>query len=251
MSLIPVESVQESNPLLGQVLHGWEPWDDHIRYPVTFAVERETDHILALRITPLCLQALLPALSRVEGGYLALCSGGGELASCLPRGLDGISLCAASRLSQVGVPFELIHLGELTPAEIDLGKFPGSILLAPERALLKGSRYALSIEDACHGVLFTEDPELLRACLASFLEFFQVTLLGRAAELPPMPDALLDPLLEPTEPGVFREVRFHPGQRYWSMEFYTLLAGNRQPFGHTVRWVSEGERGRWRDGWRW
>ena len=250
MSLFPIEGGQVTNPLLSQVLHGWEPWDDQVRFPVTFAVEQETEQVLALRMVPLCLDAILPVLSALPGS-LAVFDGGGTIVENLPRHHENYLLCPARLLPRLGIPFELVHFDRFPTDERELSAMPSSVLQAPERALVSGTHYALSIEDACHGVLFSRDPTLVRACLASFLRYFQTSLLGRTAELPALPESLLDPLMEPTEPGVFREVRFYPRRRYWSMEFFTLLAGARQPLGETLRWVCEGEHGRWRDGWSW
>jgi hypothetical protein len=253
MSHVFYEADLANNPFLGHALLGWTPWNDRIRYPVTFSVEQETDRIRALRAAPIGMSQIAPALPTNPGEHVAILAGGGGITAEFSRGPDGITIAPATILSRLLPPFEVIHLGSVKPEALEPGQLPDSVLLDPETVLKPGCRFlfALSIQDGCHGLMLSEDRALLRGCLAAFLMSYQVALLGRPADLPSLPDELMETLLEATPPDTFHEVRFHPREHYWSMEFLTQVAGSGGPEIEPIRWVAEGEHGRWREGWSW
>jgi hypothetical protein len=253
MSMLPATRLPSKDPFLDQVLVGWAPWDRRLRFPVTFSVEKETDRVMALRASPMGLSSLLGALPRRQKDCYAVLSGGGEsLSGCL-RLPDGQALCSGKDVHRLSAPLEIVHLGQL-----DLGvarnlRLPETVLLHPDRVLPPGSTsgFALSIQDGCHGLLLCTEKKILRNCLRVFLEACQRSVLGGEGRIPPISDALLEPLLVSTPPGVFRELRFLRGQHFWRMEFQRVVAGYGGPLDETLQWVCEGSEGRWRAGWHW
>jgi len=236
-----------------QVLLDWSGTERRVRFPVTFAVERESPRVWSLRTVPVDVGQLAPALALPATDRLLLLSGGGVGAVYAKRTAVGLPLVPATLLPRLRAPVELIHVGRGAPRELDARSIPTTVLSDPEAALPPqwGSHFAMSIQDGCHGVVYAASRALLRKCLRAFLQSYQVSLLGRAADLPPISDELLDPLLEPMAPDSFVEVSFASSARFWTMDFHHLEAGSRYPAGDALRWVCEGERGSWRSGWSW
>ena len=159
----------------------------------------------------------------------------------------------ATLLPRLQAPVELVHVARGRAAGIRPSEIPTCLLSDPEAAvpLAWGSRFALSIQDACHGVFYTPERSLLRSCLRAYLRSYQRSVLGADTPLPPLPDKLLAPLLEPHAPDTYVEVLFEPGERFWTLELRLLEAGSEVPLDDSIRWVCEGEGGSWRSGWSW
>ncbi|MBN1335402.1 MAG: hypothetical protein JXB39_05530 [Deltaproteobacteria bacterium] len=250
MSHVPFHADLDRNPFLGQVLVGSGHEADPIRFPVTFAVDRESERIWALRLVPLGPAQVVPALGLAEADRVLVLSGGGLEAIRARSRWKGLPVAPSGAASRLQPPVEWIHL----PAGVrPHGETPPSLLANPEASLPAtwGSRVALSVQDACHGVILTPDVHLVRSALRAFLQCYQVSLIGRDANLPPIPDRLLDPLLEPLAAAAYHEAVFLPGERFWSLEFRVREAGAARAPLDTFRWVSEGEGGTWRAGWSW
>jgi hypothetical protein len=250
MSHIPFHADLERNPFLGQVLVGSGHEADPVRFPVTFAVERESERIWALRMVPVGPGQVAPALGlQPEDRVLVLSGGGLEAISARTR-WKGLPLLPAAAVGRLKPPVEWIHL----PAGVrPHGEPPPSLLANPGTSLPEawGSRAALSVQDACHGELLTPHVSVMKSALRAFLQCYQVSLIGRDADLPPIPDRLLDPLMEPLAPAAYHEVVFLPGDHVWRLEFRVLEAGAPADPATAFRWVSEGEGGTWRAGWTW
>ncbi|MFH1466718.1 MAG: hypothetical protein ABIO70_20195 [Pseudomonadota bacterium] len=236
-----------------QLLFDWREGEHKARFPVTFAVERESARVWSMRFVPVGPAQLAPSLRIAAGDRLLLLSGGGPTAVYAPRLRRGVPLVPATLLPRLRAPVELVHVPRGFASRIAFDEIPTSLLADPEAALPMGwaSRFALSIQDGCHGVVYTTDPELLRSCLRSFLQAYQHGVLGADIALPPMPDRLLEPLMVPRAPDTYVEVSFDPGSRFWSMEHCVLEAGSENPVQEPVRWVCEGAGGSWRVGWSW
>jgi hypothetical protein len=252
MSQLPLEAHSAQIPIC-KLLVGWNESEQKLRFPVTFAVERETERIWSLRIVPAGIAQLASALAVPAADRLLLLSGGGVGAVYAPRVGDGAPLVPATLLPRLRAPVELIHVARGRAGSIQPDAVPTTLLGDPEAALPEawGSRFAVSIQDGCHGVIYAHDRSLLRACLRSYLGAYQRAVLGAEQPLPAMPDALLDPLLEPMSPDAYVEASFVPGERFWTMELRMLTAGSETPLAESTRWVCEAVDGSWRDGWAW
>jgi len=245
--------VRAAQSPLSKLLVGWNAAEQKVRFPVTFAVERETDRVWSLRMVPAGIAQLASALSLGASDRLLLLSGGGVGAVYAPRVRPGVPVVPATLLPRLQAPVELIHVARGCAGSIRAQDIPTSLLSDPEAALPEawGSRFALSIQDGCHGVIYTHERSLLRACLRAYLRSYQSSVLSEHTQLPPLPDALLDPLLEPYSPDTYVEVLFQPSDRYWTLELRLLRAGSEEPLDESIRWVCEGEGGAWRSGWSW
>ncbi len=250
MSHVPFHADLQRNPFLGQVLVGSGREADPVRFPVTFAVERESERIWSLRMVPVGPGQVAPALDLGRDDRALVLSGGGLEAIRARTRWKGLPILPAAAALRLQPPVEWIHL----PTGVQpRGEPPTSLLAHPEAALPEawGSRVALSVQDACHGELLSADPAVLRSALRAFLQCYQVSRIGRDADLPPIPDGLLNPLLEPLAPAAYHEAVFLPGERFWCLEFRVREAGAAPDPSAIVRWVSEGEGGTWRAGWSW
>jgi hypothetical protein len=238
---------------VSQLLFDWREGERRARFPVTFAVERESRRVWSLRVVPAGPAQLAGGLGLVAGDRLLLLSGGGPMAVYAPRLARGVPMVPGTLLPRLQAPVELIHVPRGRGGRVALGEIPTSLLADPEAAVPEawGSRFAISIQDGCHGVVYAAELALLRTCLRSFLQAYQRAVVGADLALPPMPDALLEPLLEPRAPDHYVEVSFEPGPRYWTMEHCVLAAGSERPVQDPTRWVSEGAGGTWRAGWSW
>ncbi len=245
--------VRAAQSSLSTLLVGWDSTDKKVRFPVTFAVERETDRVWSMRMVPAGIAQLAPALSFSSPDRLLLLSGGGVGAVYAPRVRRGVPVVPATLLPRLQAPVELIHVARGKAGSIRAADIPTTLLQDPEAAVPEawGSRFALSIQDGCHGVIYTPERGLLRSCLRAYLRSYQRSVLAEHAQLPPLPDALLDPLLEPYSPDTYVEVLFQPSDRYWTLELSLLQAGSEEPLDESIRWVCEGEGGTWRSGWSW
>lgn len=252
MSQVPLE-VRAARSPLSKLLVGWNASEQKVRFPVTFAVERETPSVWSLRMVPAGIAQLASALTLTAADRLLLLSGGGVGAVYAPRIRRGVPVVPATLLPRLQAPVELIHVARGRAGSIRAADIPTCLLSDPEAALPQawGSRFALSIQDGCHGVFYTHERPLLRACLRAYLRSYQLSVLGEHTQLPPLPDALLDPLLEPHSPDTYVEVLFQPAERYWTLELKLLQAGSEVPLDESIRWVCEGEGGAWRSGWSW
>ncbi len=252
MSQLPhhAEFVRSS---LNRVLVDWRASEQRVRFPVVFAVERESTRIWSLRTVPVFVTQLAVALSMPASDRLLLLSGGGIAAVYARRTRLGMPLVPATLLPRLQAPVELIHVRRGCASRIKARDLPTSVLSDPDRAVpvAWGSRFALSIQDGCHGVIYSPERDLLRRCLRSYLVHYQQSVLARDAVLPPLPDRLLEPLLDPLPPGTYVEVTFEPGSRFWTMDLSLLEAGSERPLDQSCRWVCEGEGGSWRAGWSW
>ncbi len=252
MSQVPAEVRVPRTPL-SKLLVGWDAGEQRVRFPVIFAVERETPRVWSLRMVPAGMAQLAPALSFCSSDRLMLLSGGGVGAVYAPRIRRGVPMVPATLLPRLRAPVEMIHVASGCAGGIQAADIPTSLLGDPESALPEawGSRFALSIQDGCHGVLYTPDRQVLRDCLRAYLRSYQRSVLTELTPLPPLTDELLDPLLEPRSPDTYVEVQFEPGDRYWTLELRLLQAGSEEPIDESIRWVSEGSGGSWRCGWSW
>jgi hypothetical protein len=252
MSQVPAE-VRAARAPLSKLLVGWNADEQKVRFPVIFAVERETSRVWSLRMVPAGIAQLAPALSFSSSDRLMLLSGGGVGAVYAPRIRRGVPLVPATLLPRLQAPVEMIHVSRGCAGTIQPDEVPTSLLGDPEAALPQawGSRFALSIQDGCHGVLYTPDRQVLRDCLRAYLRSYQRSVLSELTPLPPLTDELLEPLLEPQSPDTYVEVQFEPGERFWTLELRLMQAGSEEPIDEAIRWVSEGEGGSWRCGWSW
>jgi hypothetical protein len=252
MSQLPLDALQADSPL-SKLLVGWDSNERKVRFPVIFAVERETPRVWSLRLVPAGIAQLAPALVMPPGDRLLLLSGGGIGAVYAPRTDGGVPVVPATLLPRLRAPLEIIHVPRGRSGDINARSVPASLLDDPEQALPEawGSRFALSIQDGCHGVFYTQERTLLRACLRSYLRSYQRSMLGPGVPLPPIDDLLLDPLLEPHSPDTYVEASFEPGDRFWTLDFNVLEAGSEIPLDASTRWVCEGREGSWRAGWSW
>ncbi len=245
--------VRAAHSPLSKLLVGWNASEQKVRFPVTFAVERETSSVWSLRMVPAGIAQLAPALTLNAADRLVLLSGGGVGAVYAPRVRRGVPVVPSTLLPRLVAPVELIHVARGRAGSIRAEDIPTCLLSDPEAALPEswGSRFALSIQDGCHGIIYSRERALLRSCLRAYLRSYQRSVLGEHGQLPPLPDALLDPLLEPHSPDTYVEVLFQPSDRYWTLELRLLQAGSEVPLDESLRWVCEGEGGTWRSGWSW
>ncbi len=252
MSYVP-HDVRAKQPTLEPLLVEWNAAEKKVRFPVTFAVERESPRLWSLRLVPTGVAQLATALTLPAADRLLLLSGGGIGAVYAPRIRDGIPVVPATLLPRLQAPVELVHVARGLAGSIRPADLPTCVLSDPEAAVPEawGSRFALSIQDGCHGVLYSPEVGLLRSCLRGWLLSYQRGLLGREAHLPSLPDRLLDPLLEPLPPDTYIEASFQPSSRYWVLDLRLLEAGSEDPLDESMRWVCEGEGGSWRAGWSW
>lgn len=252
MSQVPAD-VRAAHIPRSKLLVEWDASEQKVRFPVTFAVEQETPRVWSLRMVPAGIAALAPALTMCAADRLLLLSGGGVGAVYAPRISKGVPVVPATLLPRLRAPVELVHVARGRAASIRATDIPTTLLGDPEAALPRawGSRFALSIQDGCHGVFYAHERSMLRAALRSYLRSYQISVLGADAQLPPLPDSLIDPLLEPHSPDTYVEALFQPGARYWTLELRLLEAGSEIPIDASIRWVCEGEGGSWRSGWSW
>ena len=94
--------------------------------------------------------------------------------------------------------------------------------------------------------MISPEAALIRRCLRGFIDDYIVSVLQQDAELPELPERLLEDLLVPLPPGTWHELRLQTRRRFWILDI--VQEGREAP---PVRWVSEGEKGLWRDGWSW
>ncbi|MFT4975758.1 MAG: hypothetical protein ACI8S6_001651 [Myxococcota bacterium] len=133
---------------------------------------------------------------------------------------------------------ELVHLApdRVLPAADQL---PVPLLLDLDRALLPGSRAAISASEDGHAVIVSGDEAVLRAALG--------VVLGQLGALPRLPEWLQDTLLAADDWEHHHDVTLNRHQRFWTLEI-----SRRGPDGlRSTRLVCEGAGGRWRTGWAW
>lgn len=252
MSYVPHDARGEQQPL-EPLLVGWNETERKVRFPVAFAVERESSRLWSLRLVPTGVPQFAAALTLPAADRLLLLSGGGIGAVYAPRIREGAPMVPATLLPRLQAPVELVHVARGRAGSINPADVPACVLSDPEAAVPEawGSRFALSIQDGYHGVLYTPERGLVRSCLRAWLRSYQRGILGRDACLPPLPDKLLEPLLEPLPPDTYFEASFQPSTRYWVLDLRLLEAGSEIPVDDATRWVCEGEGGNWRPGWSW
>ena len=243
------------NPFIGQVLRGSDAAAGGIvQYPVSFAVHDESAEVRSLYLSPICLQQIGTALPLDGRDQVVILSGGGPAVQEWGTPLMGVyTLYPVSQLAELQAPVEIVDFKpEATHADILEHVFE-PVLAYPEIAVPQeiGSRFALTIDETCHAVLLTREAPVLSAVLTNFLQALQVSRLGRDADLPDLDAELLDELIQPVEDEAYHEVRFEPRRRHWTLEFRASWAGLWEAGSDSVRWVSEGEQGRWRTGWSW
>jgi len=242
------------NPFLGQVLLGWNAKNAVVRYPVSFAVHDERERVRSLYLSPVCLDQIGEALPLRERDHVVILSGGGSAVQEWGTPLtETYALYPVTQLSELESPVEFADFSPAANKDEIAEHIFEPILAYPEIALPEaiGTRFALTLDDRCHGVLLTRDEDLISSVLSHFLKALQVSRLGRDADLPELDAHLLDSLIQPVEDEAYHEVRFEPRRRHWTLEFRAAWAGLWEVGSDTVRWVSEGERGRWRTGWSW
>lgn len=237
-------ALARSRPFTGHVLDGFEPSVPHIQYPVTWSITQNGTS-LELCIAPIdvpLIRLVTADLASDAAIVLSASSGNGrEVLTSEPR------MAQWSDMERFNGHLELIHIPStvsVDPATLDL---PTTILADSSAAVptALGSRLAVSFTDLCHGVFISPDRRLLARILSAYLEAFTETASG-SSRVPPIPPGPLAALLTPSAPGDWNEARFIPREGYWVLEL--------QENGSTPalrRWVAEGPRGHWRQGWSW
>jgi hypothetical protein len=205
---------------------------------VTFAVHREGPN-LGLLLAPVGLSFLKDALELPPD----------DRALVLDPSVNGRHFAVPwSAIDQFRPDVDLVHL----PAGADVGdiELPVPLLARPDEAVPvdRGSLAAVSLHDGCHGAVLAREPEVVERCLAAFVEEYIVAVLSRDAKLPSLSEEVLATVLEPLPDGCWYDLAFHAGRRIWTLE--ATLQDDDGP-APPIRWVCEGEQGRWRAGWSW
>lgn len=236
-----------SNPFLQHELAGWEPVHPHIRYPVTFGLYQEGSN-LGLFLAPVNMAVLHSVIDIPTDDQALVLRGAQVLDDAFLQSSDHGELRPWSAVAHTNHDVDIIHFPQGVKVNPETCDVLTPILAAPEHAVpvKMGSRVAISLNDNCHAAIISPDQELIRDCLTGFIRKYAASVLESDASLPELPKHLVDPLLEPMQPGEWNELRFHPTHRYWMLEFSGKSAGETPQ-----RWVCEGQHGHWRGGWSW
>lgn len=154
-----------------------------------------------------------------------------------------------SALSARRAEAEVVHLpAHVSPAPEALAALPSPLLAALSDAVPRelGGRVAISAGADGHSVVVTREPRLLVRCLNGFLRALMLRTMSGEAPPPPFSRRALAPLLAPLPADAFYTFEFTVYRRFW-----TLDAARHGADGGALRWVCEGPRGRWREGWSW
>ena len=221
------------NPFEAHDLAGWRSATPGVRFPPSFSVERDGE-VHLLFVSPVSAPMLHAALDLPAGDAAALLDDRGAA----HRRTWGAPLPDAD--------LELVHLG--APGTVPPTDLPSPLLAEPS-ALPPGCEAALSVQDGCHGVVLSRDPERIARCLRRFLDAYVEAAAGTCARVPALPGAALTGLLAAAPAGATCRPALDVRPRFWVMEldWHDADGGN---LG-TERWVSEGPHGRWRAGWNW
>lgn len=237
--LQPRRKPLHTTPFLHQQLAGWTPVHPKVQFPVTFGIYEEGQN-LALYLTPASLETICAALDLP----------GEDQAVYLSDGPNGAGPRVVPWSTIHDLEGEVVHVSAhavLGQEAVDALPVPLLADLGEALPLEFGSRAAVSVQDGCHAAVVARDTTLLASCLRAFLEDYVHCALGRDASLPVLAVADLAPLLDPLEPGAWYEAHFQAHRRYWTLD--ASLHG--AEVDHQLRWVCEGEGGRWRAGWSW
>jgi hypothetical protein len=222
--------------------------------PVSFAVHCESADVKSLYLCPVRLEAVADSLPLRDSDEVIVLSGGGPAVSEWGRAIEGgFWIYPVHRLGDLVSPVEIADFAPGTDPTVLAAKAFEPILARPELALPHeiGTRFAWTVDETGHGVLLSRDDAVITGVLRAFLEALQVARVGQDAELPELDAGLLAPLTEPVDDAAYHDVQFRTRRRHWLLEFRTAWAGLWETDGDTLRWVSEGEQGRWRAGWSW
>lgn len=221
------------NPFEHHDLAGWRSAAPGVRFPPSFSVEQAGD-VHMLFVSPVSAPMLHAALDLPAGDPAALLDERGG-AQARPWG-DAVP----------DADIELVHLGP--GPGLAAGDLP-SPLIADPAALPAGCLAALSVQDGCHGVVLSRDPDRLTRCLRRFLDAYVEAAAGTCSDVPALPTSALSGLLDGAPEGASCRPALHVRPRFWVMDL-DWHGADGAALG-TERWVSEGARGRWRAGWDW
>lgn len=213
----------------------WDPTRDD-RAPATFAVHDEGDGLSSLYLAPLASEVVAAICGRLGVAAVADVSG----PRAVPMAVDAIASATH--------PLELVAAAD--PDAVPHGL---DVLATPHRAVPPHGRhrFAVSIQDGAHGVIFTREPGVLVEAARAFLEAQIAAATGGQAP-PPIADEALLPLLEPLPDEQWREAQLLRKRRYWILALFTVCVDGTRRFRPVdqIRWVGGPGRA-WRDGWSW
>ena len=208
----------------------------------TFAVHQEAEGVFGLYLAPVTPGFLLDLIDRLP----AL---DGVLVDVTPLFAEAIgpitTACPidVSELSELEAPLELIH----TPDDT-VQPSPTTVLAAPELALPDGSgrRFAFSLEDGFHGVLFTRE----RAVLAAAIDAFLAPALSDESS-PSLPARGFSRLAQSIPDSSWHELEVERRDAVWTATFTTRSAeGGELTIQASERWIGRAGQA-WRAGWDW
>jgi hypothetical protein len=221
------------NPFERHDLSGWRSPTPGVRFPPSFSIERDGD-VHLLFVAPVSAPMLRAALDLPAEDAAALLDHRG-VAHARPWGAP-----------LPDTDLELVHLG--APGTVPPEDLPSPLVSDPA-SLPRGCAAALSVQDGCHGVVLSRDPDRISRCLRRFLDAYVEAAAGTCARVPAVPGPALDGLLATAPEGATCRPALDVRPRFWVMDLDWRDADG-AALG-TDRWVSEGPHGRWRAGWRW
>jgi hypothetical protein len=236
----PGARAERTRPFLAQRLAvGSE--SELARFPATFSVHDE-DGVFGLYISPVDLGWLASALALPPGDRAVLVDGHG-------KGRSGTTVPWSS-LAHLTGEVELVHLPADRAAEAPSLDLPIPLLADPGRVLSErvGSRVAVSLQDNCHAVVLTREPELLSRCVGAFIAGFIESNRPDNEVAPTFDPALVAPFVDPIPDDSWLELDLDTSRRFWTL---SITEHGEDQYERATRWVSEGPNGRWRAGWSW
>jgi hypothetical protein len=237
----------DCNPFLQFALNGWRPSIPHIRYPVTFGHYREGDN-WGLFLAPTDLACVRDALKLASTDSALVMEGAQVLDEAFLEAPHAPRLIPWHEIATLSGDVDLVHIPQDAHDAATQVDLVTPVLAAPGRAVPTdiGSRVAIGLNDGCHVAVISPDLPLIQGCLERFIQDYIVSVLRRDTDLPELSPRLVHDLLAPMPAGAWCELMLHVHKRYWTLDLQRQ-GGEATP----TRWVSEGEGGRWRDGWSW